>query len=107
MHQCALSELFKLESHLGKRFSPGTHLLSGEHVLSHEVFGLLEDSPTFGCLQEQDVFARTSDGAAKKHLKLKKSTWKHGHMGGSFHLLLVKFVSGWNLRVFKLAITLW
>lgn len=97
MDLCALSELFKLKSHLGKRFSLGTDLLSGEHVLSHEVFGLLENSPTFGCLQEQGVFAGTSDGAGKRHLKLKKSTWKHGHLCGSFHLLLVKSVGGINL----------
>lgn len=66
----------------GLGFSPGTHPLSGEHVLSHEVFGPLEDKPTFGGLQEQDVFAGSRDGAGNKQLKLKESTWKHGHLGG-------------------------
>lgn len=66
MNLSAVSELFKLKGHLGQRFSPGTDLLSGEHVLSHEVLSLLENSPALGCLQEQDIFSGPGDDAGKK-----------------------------------------
>lgn len=39
----------------------GTDLLSRKHILSHEVFDLLENSLAFSCLEEQPVFSWTCE----------------------------------------------
>lgn len=97
MNESAMSELVKLKSPLGKRLSPGTDLLSGEHVLSHEVLSLLENSPTLGCLREQDIFSGTSDTAGKENTSsLKNPNGKSSDIWMG-NLLLVKSVGGIHL----------
>lgn len=89
MTWCALSNPFmcKLKVHLGKQISLlslaalVTDLLSRKHVLSHEVFDLLENSLTFSCLEEQTAFCRTCERPGKKHIShVRKST---GNIGSS------------------------
>lgn len=86
MNQC-----FQIKKPPGQK-SPGppsTDLLSGKHVLFHEVFDLLEDSPAFGRLQEQDIFSGTRDGAGTTYIELKKR-----EKDAKFHLLLAESAGG-------------
>lgn len=46
----------------------GTDLLSRKHILSHEIFDLLENSPTFSCLEKQSVLCWTCEGPGMKHI---------------------------------------
>lgn len=82
MNWCALSDPFmwKLKVHLGKQISfmflaaLGTDLLCRKHVLSHEVFDLLENSLTFSCLPEQSIFCRTCGRPVARNIShVKKS----------------------------------
>lgn len=99
MSGCAPSNPFmsKLKVHLGKQISRlssaalGSDLLSRKHILSHEVFDLLENSLTFSCLEEQTVFCWTCDRPGKKHIShVKKTTgeYRRQQLDAKFQLLL-------------------
>ena len=69
----------------------GTDLLSRKHFVFHEVFDLLQNSPTFSCLQEETFFCRTCGGPGKKHLsrvKQAKGNYRKQQLDAKFQLLL-------------------
>lgn len=72
-----------------KLFSPiflATDLLSRKHILSHEVFDLLQDSLSFQCLPEQSTVCGAGDRPGKDTCHALKSQRKQ--LDTKFRLLL-------------------
>lgn len=79
-----------------------TDLLSRKHVLSHEVFDLLQNILTSGRLQEQAVSCWTGVRPGKKHIShVKKATGKTGSSNSKNQIVTDFYlVSRWNQSFF-------